>query len=221
MGSIEVDSTKVSFIGNLINEPYFSTWIGVQLVFAGVIMLLIATLYLDRNENKADWTEVFGMMVVCTGGSMYAISTFVNSPIIVSIGGIFLTLGLGLFGAFLIWQLYDIETDLQIDDPKEFKTNTENRSILGVISMLTVLIGTGCFTYKAVQRMVKPYLGPANYNLFGSVLFGAGAFAYMLLLFRTIEGADVSNTICHSILQPRIILFIGNFYCSVYNELLN
>mmetsp|Transcript_19249 Transcript_19249/g.32209 ORF Transcript_19249/g.32209 Transcript_19249/m.32209 type:complete len:220 (-) Transcript_19249:262-921(-) len=121
------------------------------------------------------------MVVVCVGGIFYAMSTFVNSPILISIGGVFLTIGLALYAAFLAWQLNDVIEELSTDDPKKFETNSEDRAILGIVAMSVTLIGIVFFVIKAIQRNVKPYFGPANYNLYGSLLFGAGVFTYLLL----------------------------------------
>jgi hypothetical protein len=120
-------------------------------------------------------------VAVSFGGLVYAVSTFVNSPILISVGAVFLTVGLVLYTCDLAWYLNDIMKDYHIDHPMKFKHRNQNRAILVVIAMITTLVGIFFLVKKAVDLIIRPYFGPANYNLYGSLSFGAGAFTFMLL----------------------------------------
>lgn len=187
----EADASKVSMITQALETPFLLTLTGSSLISLGVFLLTLSAYFLPRNEKDNLWLSFWGMFVVCIGGCLYTVSTFVNSPILISIGGVFLTIGLVLFACYLMWQLHDVSEDLNVDDPKKYQDNIEERAVLGIVSMLVTLIGVSFFFIKAVQRMVKPYFGPANYNLFGSLAFGSGAFTYFLLNISFTETSDV------------------------------
>jgi hypothetical protein len=194
MKSIEPDYTKASKVELFLDTPFIITLTGSGLILCGVIILLIASFYLPRGEQDNIWMSFWGMVIVCCGGTLYAISTFVNSPIFISFGGVFLTTGLSLYTASLAWQLHDSVKDIHTQEMIT-NNNERRRGILGTIAMLITLFGIFFFVTKAIQRMVRPYFGPANYNLYGSLIFGAGAFSYLLLNISTTNRIKVKSVI--------------------------
>lgn len=179
----------------LFHRPYFLTWIGAWGIFLGATVLLISDLFLGNSPLHAAWTSLWGIIIVCIGGILYATSTFINSSILISIGASILSVGLLLFSTTLAWMTNDIRLHVNIESnhTDEYIDHTHKRGIITTVSMGLVMIGIVFFVIKSIQRLVKPYLGPANYNLYGATIFGIGALCYMILKINDIKGVKVGQ----------------------------
>jgi uncharacterized membrane protein len=172
--------------------PYFSTWVGTWMIFLGSVVLLISNLFLRGAQLRSDWTSLFGIIIVTIGGALYSASTFINSPVLISVGGGFLTLGLLLFACTLAWRVQvDLSHDVY-DKPNRYHNETIQISITTIVAMLLILIAVLLLVTKSIQRLMKPVLGPANYMLYGATTFGIGAFCYFIIVIATLRGVDVS-----------------------------
>lgn len=177
-----------------LTTPFLLTIIGSSLIFFGITIQLLSTIFLKEFSLAADWMSFWGMVLTCFGGILYSMSTFVNQSILVSIGGFFLTIGLMLFTAYYAWEVSDVTEQLQNNDLTEYQNHIERRGILGVVAMCSIFVAIYFFVKKSLQKLVKPFFGPANYLLYGSLTFGAGAFCFFLTNISVIKGVDVSRT---------------------------
>ena len=184
-----------------LEKPFLSTLAGATFIFIGSIISLLASLFEIRDYDarfRGHWVTLWGVFIVTFGCYTYAFSSFINQPILISIGAFFLAIGLSLFFASQAWQIYDDYDNLITHIPSSrFANNYRNRAGLAIAASVTVLIGCSFFAIKGFQRFVKPYFGPVNYNLYGCLTFGAGTFSYMMLNINHQRDIDVSSFILY------------------------
>lgn len=107
---------------------------------------------------------------------------------LISLAGFFLTIGLLIFSFVLAWDVQRILDHIMHNRPEEYRDQPNEIAIITVIAMSFVLVAVVLFIQKGIQRIIRPYFGPANYTMDGASIFGAGAICYLLLNIKHIDG---------------------------------
>jgi hypothetical protein len=185
---VTADSDKTSsFVKSeniFVLRPFLLTYVGTWLILIGCLVLLISNLFLQKHYDESTWLSMWAAVTVTIGALLYAITSFINQQLLVCYGANILFVGLVLFTAALIWEVNDMRQNLRSEHPEKYRENLHSRANLSISAVCVIIFAVLCFARKGFQRIMRPYFGPRNYNPYGALIFGAGAFCYMIIQIK-------------------------------------
>ncbi len=174
----------LSLKDHFLSNPNLPTFAGSWLIFLGTISLFVSNVFLSGHVQEGTWLSMLSMVIVCAGSLLIAVNSYINAPLLIQYGSNILAIGLLLFTSSLVWAVDDIRRDMHNRNPERYIDNSQRRAKLAIAGTVVIIVAVTFFVIKQAQRFIQPYFGPPNYGMFGTILFGSGAFTHMILQIK-------------------------------------